>query len=259
MLLTTINIQPRNTSNIPSLVLSFSTITGKGNATGIELEEKSKFPTNFKAENQLHISKEIENAYAKLISCSIEHMGLKSKKHHPLKLSIPFVGTDESSDKLSPVQVKKFCSDIRISADSEFNRNIVEILLLPLSKSISLNEEVLYLSTLDDDNFSNYKNLVTNEDVQDACLNYVCVVLAAKHDDIITSQTTLRSFQEDTLVSSVLAKWKLQTIEHKDRHILLAIYLSLVLFEVTHNNRSKRSKCRIVNYIIDRLAKFSNN
>jgi|JI61114C2RNA_FD_contig_123_51679_length_981_multi_2_in_0_out_1_1 hypothetical protein len=258
MLLTIINIQSRDTSNISSLTLSFSTVSGRVYETGRELEEKSEISANLKVGNQPRISKEVENAYAKLISSSIEHMGLKSKKLHPLKLSIP-VGTDESNSTLSPIQVKKFCSDIRISADSKFNRNIVEILLLPISKSISLNEEVLYLSTLEDSNFSNYKNFVTNEDVQDACLNYVYSVLDTKHDDIITSQTTLRSFQEDTLVSNVFAKWKLQTIEQKDRHVLLAIYLSLVLFEVTHNNRSKRSKCRIVNYVIDRLAKSSKN
>jgi len=199
---------------------------------------------------------DVATTYLRLIESTLDYMKIKYNKPQLLS-SFLTNGTVEGLDQ-SSIDIKKFCSFIRISPNSPFNRNIIELILLPISKNIFLEEEKLYLSSSEDENFANYRNFIENDNIREACISYIFSTLKVNQDVIINSQMTLRSFQENSVVSGLLNKWKLNSIDQDERHLLLAIFLNLILFEVIQNNRGKRSKARIVNFLVDKLAKSSS-
>ena len=166
--------------------------------------------------------------------------------------------TASLNNKETNVHIKKLCSSIRISTNDPFNRNVIELILIPISKSISLEEEKLYLSNYDDENFTNYRNLIEDDNIRESCINYVSTVLRSGQEDIVHSQLTLRSFQDDSIIIDLFNKWKQSSITLEERHVLLAIFLDIIMLEIIQNNREKRSKSRVVNYFIDKLAKSGN-
>lgn len=204
---------------------------------------------------------QINSAYLRLIESTLDFMKIKYSKPH---LIASFVNNEveelnKDKDALSSIHLKKFSAYIRISATSPFNRNIIELMLLPISRSIFLEEEQLYLSPLETQNFINYRSFIENDNVREACIVYVFSVLKSSQDSVINSQSTFKSFQEDTVIVDLLNKWKQDSLTLPERHTLLAIFINLVLFEVIQNNRKKRSKFKIVNFLIDKLAKPANN
>lgn len=197
----------------------------------------------------------IESSYRRLIESTVEYLNIKRSIPQQLSNSSKVADVREAQ---SSIEIKKFCSYIRLSTNSPFNRNIIELILLPISKNIFLEEEKLYLSSSLDENFVNYRNFIENDNIREACISYSFSVLGDKQDTMIHSQTTLRSFQENSVVIDVLDRWKQKSTTSNDRHVLLAIFLNLILFEVIQNNREKRSKSRIVNYLVDKLSKSGN-
>lgn len=198
----------------------------------------------------------LEKSYINLLETVINYMDLKDNLDKPLYKSCSQIDLQLVEDaRLQPIHVKRFCSDIRISANSSFNRNLLEVLLLPISNSVMITEKELYLSDDEDINFKNYKQFFTNDKIRESCLKYTYQVYLLDHGDIVTSHTSLKSFRENKTVKPVLKGWKEKSLSLKERHIFLAIFLETLSFEIIQSSRGKRSKSRIINYLIDRLAK----
>jgi hypothetical protein len=198
----------------------------------------------------------LEDSYLKLINCTIRYLKLKDSKTKTL--IIPFSGADLQAlnDKETlPLEIRRFCFDIRVATNSSFSKNIIEMLLFPISKNIVLEEEALYLTSEKDDSFMNYKNLLFDDEMREASIEYIYNIFPSDEEGTITTRTTLKSFQKEGLIGDIVNGLKNNSLLRKERYTFVAIFLKIVLFEVVHNSRGKRSKSRIVNFLIDRLAK----
>ena len=198
----------------------------------------------------------INNSYIELVSSVLYTM--KTKDHSTLTEILSNNNIDVLDDDINiSLDVKRFCSNTRIFASSPFDKNILEILLMPLSRSLVLEEKALYLKKEYESNMNNYKRLISNDAVRESCLKYVHSVFQDSEGGLITAHTTLRSFQKDEVMREALKELKDGELTQSGRHILLSAFIEVVMFEIVHglSPNSKRSKSKILNYLIDRLAK----
>jgi len=138
-------------------------------STEVDLEKQNNRKTT-----DIYNDPILEDSYLKLINCTIRYLKLKGSKTKTL--IIPFSGADLQAlnDKETlPLKIRRFCFDIRVSTNSSFNKSIVEILLFPISKNIVLEEEAFYLTSEKDDSFMNYKNLLLNDRMREAFIEYI--------------------------------------------------------------------------------------
>lgn len=201
--------------------------------------------------------KDIEACYINLLSKVVNF--LQAQEESIEVLEIPFkVDTLESMKDLDsvPLDVKKFCSDVRIAQSSAFKRNLLEILLFPISKNVIVERKVLQLSKseLSRKNHLLYKELVQDDDVREAVLKYVNQI-PELNKGIITTRMTLKSYKQEPLVHSLSLNVRNNNASSSYRYVYLGLFLESVLYEIIDNSRGNRSKASILNYLVDILSK----
>lgn len=112
----------------------------------------------------------------------------------------------------------------------------------------------MYLTPRDDNNFSHYKDLVKNDSLRVTMMLFIDQVPGLEMKTL-TSRTTLKSFQEDARIIELVKPIKDNAVTQEDRYAFVGLFLESILFEMVDSPRGKRSKSRIVNYIVDLLCR----
>lgn len=206
--------------------------------------------TNKKSE----IPSKIKEAYLSLIIEIIAHFKLKDNKFTPIEI------TFNSNDLLDvridslPLDVKKFCSNIRVASHSYYGRNLIEIFLLPLSRYIAVDENALTLSENQNEVHQLYKELMLNDKIREACIRYIDQIpqLSA---GVITTRTTLKSFKRHKIVQDLSHQIQQDELTMEGRHLFVGLFLESILFEMVNKTGDKHSKARILNFMIDLVSK----
>ena len=197
----------------------------------------------------------IEDSYLDLVSNIIRYLELTDDKSQ--LVSVPFKPDDfvEIKDIDSvPLDIKKFCADVRVIPKSDFGRNLLEIVLFPISKNVVVEGKALYLTKANDDNFDAYKSLLSNSEIRKSVLKYIDQIPEIKKG-VITTRTTLKSYRQNPTVYTLCTDIRTNTSNFHHRYVYLGLFLESILYEVVDNTRGHRSKARIVNYLIDILSK----
>lgn len=203
----------------------------------------------------LNLSENMKNSYLNLISKVVEFLRLKDSQSKTIVLSLEVEDlNDIDNQDVTPFEVKKFCTDVRVAANSKFGRNFLEILLLPISKNVAVEEKALHLTSENDNNFALYKDLVQNDILRGAIMQYIDQVPHLEKMTL-TIRTTLKSFQKNEKITKLVENVKEERLTQEDRYFLVGLFLSSLLFEIIDCPRGKRSKSRIINFIIDLFSK----
>jgi hypothetical protein len=109
------------------------------------------------------------------------------------------------------LNVKTFNSNVRLFAKSSFARNFLEILLLFISKNITLDKEALFLSLITE-NFKLYESLI---------LNFIGDILELKND-LINTKTTLKGLKSNKMIKVILDELKTGSLSKKE---ILGLFL----------------------------------
>jgi hypothetical protein len=103
------------------------------------------------------------------------------------------------------LNVKTFNSNVRLFAKSSFARNFLEILLLFISKNITLDKEALFLSLITE-NFKLYESLI---------LNFIGDILELKND-LINTKITLKGLKSNKMIKVILDELKTGSLSKKE-------------------------------------------
>lgn len=195
-----------------------------------------------------------EEAYIELITQIIIHLELKDSRAQFVSITFNVDDLSKVDENSIPFNIKKFCSNIRVASNSPFGRNLLEILLLPISRNVVVDSSAIRLSQDNNTNYSSYKNLMLNDKVREACIKYIDQI-PSLGKGVITTKTTLKSFKEEVVIQNLWSQLKQSNLSQQGKYILVGLFLESILFETVSNTVNKHSKARIINFIIELLSK----
>lgn len=197
----------------------------------------------------------IVDSYLKLITEVITYLELQDSESNLLLVPVNTENLKDVSDiDFMPIEIKHFCSDIRVSSKSAFGRNLLEILLFPISKNVIVSGKDVYLNEKNKQNYELFKNLLLNNKVREAFLEYIHRIPEIQKG-VITTRTSLKSYRKEPVVSKLVTDMKEYNSDILYRYTYLGLFLESLYFEIVENSQGKRSKAQIFNYLVDLLSK----
>lgn len=196
----------------------------------------------------------MSDVYLALLTQFITYFDLKDNDGQVLEILFntnDLITIDEDS---IPFVIKTFCSNVRVASNSSFSRNLLEILLLPISRNTVINTSAIQFTRANPNNYTSYKEILFNNDIRKACIKYIDQ-LPNLDKSIITPKTSLRSFKRNTIVASIIKALSKNTLSQQERYLLVGLFLESVLFEIINNTENKYSKAIIPNFLIDIISK----
>jgi len=192
-------------------------------------------------------------AYIELMSQIITHLELKDGQSQLVAITFNVEDLSKIHENSIPFNIKKFCSNVRVASSSPFGRNLVEILLLPISRNVVVDDNAIRLSQSECENYNSYKELMLNDKVREACIAFIDQIPTLRKG-VITTKTTLKSFKEEPVIENLWFQLKQSNLSQQGKYALVGLFLESILFE-TVSNTVKHSKARIINFLIELLSK----
>jgi hypothetical protein len=230
-------------------VSSFSTDSTVSTVDSKNSKNNSKVP--FSRTHTHSVS--LNESYLSLMQLVFNELKLKDSKMNPLVVTLNVEDLKEMDDINMSLNVKTFNSNVRLSAKNSFDRNFLEILLLPISKNITLDKEALYLSPTTE-NFKLYESLIVSEEVRSAFFKFISEIPELKND-LINIKTTIKDLKSNTMVKSILEELKTGVLSQNSRYKLLGLFLESILFETVDNIKGGLGHSRYMKFVIDLIYK----